>query len=141
MKMKRWLHAYLSLVLVRALVLTAYAQDAVIPSVGAQPGLSVKASAARSRFGAGRGYTGFQSRLERTVGLTPEQRDTVHGLLAQQHQELQTLRDSMAPKYSAIQEDTDAKIRALLTPDQQKKFDAFLAQQKQARSARYHRAS
>jgi hypothetical protein len=67
----------------------------------------------------GRGAYGFVSTLERQVGLTPEQRDSVRGLLAEQRQKSQALR-----------EETDGKIRAILNPEQQKKFDQVLAQQK-----------
>ena len=66
-----------------------------------------------------RGAFGFVSTLEQKVGLTPEQRDSVRGLLAEQRQKSQALR-----------EETDSKIRALLNPDQQKKFDGVLAGQK-----------
>ncbi len=66
-----------------------------------------------------RGAFGFASTLERKVGLTPEQRDAVRGLLAEQRQKSQALR-----------QDTDGKIRAILTPEQQKKFDEVLAEQK-----------
>jgi Spy/CpxP family protein refolding chaperone len=75
-------------------------------------------SAARSER-SGRGAFGFMSILERKVGLTPEQRDAVRGLLAEQRQKSQALR-----------EETDGKIRAILNPEQQKKFDEVLAQQK-----------
>ena len=80
--------------------------------------------AARSAARSGRGMYGFVSTLERQVGLTPEQRDSVRGLLAEQRQNSQALR-----------EETDGKIRAILNPEQQKKFDEVLAQQK-ARFAR-----
>ena len=60
----------------------------------------------------GRGAFGFIATLERKVGLTPEQRDAVRGLLAEQRQ-----------KSQAMREETDGKIRALLNPEQQKKFD------------------
>ena len=55
--------------------------------------------------------------------LTPEQRDSVRGLLAEQRQQSQALR-----------EQTDAKIRALLNADQQKKFDTMLTEQKERRA-------
>ncbi len=79
--------------------------------------------AARSA-GSGRGAFGFVSILEHKVGLTPEQLDTVRGLLAAQRQ-----------KSQAMREETDGKIRALLNPEQQTKFDDVLADQK----ARYAR--
>lgn len=81
-----------------------------------QMGLAAEAahaSAARRPGG------GFLVRMDRSVGLTPEQRDAIRGLLAQQRQQSQALRDQ-----------TDGKIRGMLTPDQQKKFDDFLAQLK-----------
>lgn len=70
-------------------------------------------AAADSR-GASRG--GFLASMDRVVGLTPEQRDAARGLLAEQRQAVRALHDQ-----------TDGKIRALLTPEQQKKFDAFVA--------------
>jgi Spy/CpxP family protein refolding chaperone len=72
----------------------------------------------------GRGAFGFIATLEQKVGLTPEQRDAVRGLLAEQRQ-----------KSQAMREETDGKIRAMLNPEQQKKFDDVLADQK-ARFAR-----
>jgi len=79
------------------------------------------ATAARTRP-SGRGAFGFIATLERQVGLTPEQRDAVRGLLAEQRQKSQSLR-----------EETDGKIRAMLNPEQQKKFDEVVAQQKNRR--------
>jgi hypothetical protein len=68
---------------------------------------------------------GFIATLEKRVGLTPEQRDAVRGLLAQQRQQSQALR-----------EQTDEKIRGLLHSEQQKKFDAVIAELKARRGAR-----
>ncbi len=84
---------------------------------------------------------GFQSRLEKAVGLSPDQRETVSGLLAQQREEMKTLRENFTPKMTAVQESTDAKIRAVLNAEQQKKFDAFLAKQKQARKSKSRKSS
>ncbi len=67
----------------------------------------------------GRGVGGFVSALERQVGLTPEQRDAVRGLLAAQRE-----------KSKALREETDGKIRAMLNADQQKKFDQVVIEQK-----------
>jgi hypothetical protein len=67
----------------------------------------------------GRGSFGFAATLEHRVGLTPEQRDAVRGLLAEQRQKSQALRA-----------ETDGKIRGLLNADQQKKFDDVVAEQK-----------
>lgn len=75
--------------------------------------------AAAAGMRGGRGAFGFVSTLEKRVGLSPEQRDAVRGLLAEQRQKSQALR-----------QDTDSKIRGLLTAEQQKKFDSVLAEQK-----------
>jgi len=83
---------------------------------------AVAADSGRASVGHARASGGFLAGLDRTVGLTPEQRDAVRGLLAQQRQASQ-----------AAREQTDVKIRAVLTPDQQKKFDSYLAQQKNNR--------
>ena len=81
--------------------------------------------AARHAARSSGGY-GFVATLEKRVGLTPEQRDSVRGLLAEQRQ-----------KVAAIHEETDQKIRALLNPEQQQKFNDVLAEQK----ARFGRRS
>jgi hypothetical protein len=98
------------LLLVVGLASFSMAQDIVGPSAARQ---------------AGRGAAGFVATLERKVGLTPEQRDAVRGLLAQQRQQFQTLR-----------QETDSKIRELLNPEQQKKFDQVISEQKARRTGR-----
>lgn len=80
--------------------------------------LAQEMPAARS-MPSGRGVNGFLTTLDRRVGLSPEQHDAVRGLLADQRQKSQTLR-----------QETDGKIRELLNADQQKKFDALKAEQK-----------
>lgn len=127
MQKKQWLHTIVGLALVRALVLPVYGQDGMPPAAvhpaTATPALHTRAS---SRGGA---YS-FENRMSQAVGLSPEQRDAVHGLLAEQRKQ-----------HTAIQEQTDSKIRGMLNPEQQKKFDAFLAEQKAERAARYRRPS
>ncbi len=78
--------------------------------------------AARGGMKSGRGAFGFVSTLEKKVGLSPEQRDAVRGLLAEQRQKSQSLR-----------QETDGKIRQMLNADQQKKFDDVIAEQKARR--------
>lgn len=65
---------------------------------------------------------GYMARLEKSVGLSPEQRDAVRGLMAEQRQKTQ-----------AVREEVDGKIRSLLNGEQQKKYDAFRAQNKAKR--------
>jgi len=120
MQNSTWLKTVGRLVIVPTLALTAYAKEPAFP--GPRP-------------------NGFQVRLEKAVGLTSDQREAVGGLLAQQREDLKSLRDSYTPKFAAVQEQTDGKIRALLNPDQQKKFDTFLAKQKQEKKSKSRRPS
>jgi Spy/CpxP family protein refolding chaperone len=109
MNQKHWKASWMTVLMVAGLSAMSLAQDG---SSAARGGRS------------GRGAFGFIATLEQKVGLTPEQRDAVRGLLAEQRQ-----------KSQAMREETDGKIRALLNPEQQKKFDTVLADQK-ARFAR-----
>jgi hypothetical protein len=118
MQVRHWHHTVMGLVLLGGLATAGFSQDVAMTDKAspATAGVSgVRATGNRS----GRGSFGFMAALDRTLGLTPEQRDSVRGLLAEQRQQSQALR-----------EQTDAKIRALLSADQQKKFDAMLAEQK-----------
>ncbi len=81
--------------------------------------LAQEPPAARSGVKTGRGAYGFVAMVDHKVGLSPEQKDAVRGLLAEQRE-----------KSKAIRQETDKKIRGLLNTDQQKKFDAVLAEQK-----------
>ena len=100
-----------------ALTLAAFLMSHGVVAAYAAPASSPRAT--------GRTGYGFLAMLDRSVGLSPEQRDTIRGLLAQQRQAVQSLRSQ-----------TDEKIRAALTAEQQKKFDAFLSDQRAARGAR-----
>ena len=140
MQNRHWIRTILSLMVIRAMVLSVYAQD-IVGSPVTEPPAQSSSRMHGNRAGANRGYSGFQHRLEQAVGLTPEQRDAVRGLLAQQHEELRALRAGIEPKYASIQEQTDTKIRSLLNPEQQKKFDSFVAQQKATSASRRRRTS
>src|ERR1041384_2489990 len=97
MYQSHWKSSFITVALVTGLAVLSLAQDMSAAARGAHTG---------------RGAFGFVSTLEHKVGLTPEQRDAVRGLLAEQRQKSQALR-----------EETDNKIRAILNPEQQKKFD------------------
>lgn len=119
MTRKTWIHTAATLALLRAFALCAYAQE---PAATAPFGETK--TAIHSRSVRGGSPFGFESRMSKAVGLSAEQRDTVKGLMAEQRQQR-----------TAIQEQTDSKIRAILNADQQKKFDAFLADQKKYRAS------
>lgn len=123
-----WQQTLISLMLMGTLTLPCFATRAE----------SSANKGAHKRSGMAGGWSRFEAKLDHTLGLSVEQKEAVRGLLAQQHQELRGLRAGIEPKYQTIQEQTDAKIRALLNPEQQKKFDVMVAQQKEWRSRKKH---
>lgn len=142
MQEQHWHNALISLILLGAVSFPAMAQDAELEAAQVNVVTTHPRHFQRSGTGFRPAGNGFAAKLEHSLGLTPEQRDTVRGLLSHQHEQLTALRQESAPKYQAIQEQTDAKIRALLSAEQQKKFDALVTEQKAARAARHtHRGS
>src|ERR1700692_2593567 len=122
MQQNYWLYALVGLVLLGGPHTLGFAEDAA-PETKAPASVSTTTGHwNHSRSGATHGGFGFAAALDRKLGLTPEQKDAVRGLLAQQHQQSVSLR-----------EETDQKIRALLNAEQQKKFDSMLAEQKASR--------
>ncbi|HVB98860.1 MAG TPA: hypothetical protein VNJ12_05935 [Candidatus Dormibacteraeota bacterium] len=69
-------------------------------------------------------------RLSRELQLTARQQGEVHAIFAGAHKRFaavfQQSQDEVQPRYDAIRKDVHARIRAILTPAQQVKFDAFL---------------
>ena len=87
---------------------------------------------------AGRPAMGRQGGMERrmqhltaALDLTPAQQQQFSAVFAASDQQRQTLMDASLSeddrraRMRALTADTQAKLRALLTPDQQKKFDAM----------------
>jgi hypothetical protein len=118
-----WKYVMAGLILPTSLLTGVVICRAEAPRAGA-PASTVNKSGERGNRS---GY-GFVSTLEKAVGLSPQQQDSVRGLLAQQRQDI-----------AAVREQTDNKIRGLLTPEQQKKFDVFLANQKAKRNQKIAR--
>jgi Spy/CpxP family protein refolding chaperone len=112
-------HRVSTIVLLGVLGLSSVALAAPSASPAAGDASSYGAYAGRR----GRGSFGFIQTLQTRVGLTPEQGDAVRGLLADQRQQM-----------NAIREKTDTKIRALLTSQQQPKFDQFISELKNRRT-------
>jgi Spy/CpxP family protein refolding chaperone len=64
--------------------------------------------------------------MSRELDLTDEQREQVRKVLAAHEQERRSAFDRCAPEQRALMEKVDGEIRALLTPDQQKKHDEMI---------------
>jgi len=63
--------------------------------------------------------------MSRTLGLTPEQRQKIDQIMTAHEEERRQLMERCAPDGQSLREKVDAEIRAVLTPEQQKKFDAL----------------
>ena len=86
----------------------------------------------RSRSGSDNGARNPQARLEKIrkeLNLTDEQTKAVNAILDDTKNEYRALRTELRPRFEEPRMKARAKMRALLTPEQQQKFDAIVAQQ------------
>jgi len=70
--------------------------------------------------------------MKRELSLNDQQATEIRAILDATRNEYKQLRTEIEPRYDAIRQQGRARIRALLTPEQQQKFDAQVA----ARDAR-----
>jgi hypothetical protein len=78
------------------------------------------------------GKTNSASRIERLrsdLNLNDDQMKSVSAILDDTKNEYKALRAEVKPRFDEPRQKARAKIRALLTPEQQQKFDAMIAQQ------------
>ena len=86
----------------------------------------------RSRAGADRPEKAMHERFDkmrRELNLTDEQTKSVSAILDDTRNEYRSLRAELRPRFEEPRQKARTKIRALLTPEQQQKFDALVAQQ------------
>ena len=72
-----------------------------------------------------------QQRFEKMrseLNLTDDQTKAVSAILDETRNEYRTLRGELKPRFDEPRQKARAKIRALLSPEQQQKFDALVAQ-------------
>ena len=74
-------------------------------------------------------------RIDHAVQLTDAQREQVQQIL----QDFQMRRQQLVDQLKALKEEEDGKIRAVLTPEQQDKFD-HLRQRRQERHHKHHQS-
>ena len=82
------------------------------------------------RGGGGRGKREdriFES-MRRDLSLTEQQATEIRAILEQTHNDYRALRAEVRPRYDAVRQNARTRIRALLTPEQQKLFDAKAAE-------------
>ena len=69
----------------------------------------------------------FES-LKRDLNLNERQATEIRAILDQTRSEYRTLRAEVRPRYDALRQNARSRIRALLTPEQQQRFDAKAAE-------------
>ena len=73
----------------------------------------------------------FLRRLERELALTPEQHEPVDKVLKEGQERMQKLMDTVEPRRREEFKKTMEEFRAVLRPQQQKRFDELVKQQQQ----------
>ena len=69
----------------------------------------------------------FES-MRRDLSLTEQQATGIRAILDQTRIDYRALRTEVRPRYDAVRQNARTRIRALLTPEQQKLFDAKAAE-------------
>jgi Spy/CpxP family protein refolding chaperone len=68
-------------------------------------------------------------KMRSALSLTDQQTTAVKTILDETRNEYRALRTELRPRFDEPRQKARARIRALLTPEQQQKFDAMVAQQ------------
>ncbi len=74
-------------------------------------------------------------KMRRDLELDERQAAEVRKILDETRTEYRSLRSEVRPRFDAIRQSARTRIRALLTPDQQKRFDARVAEKDARRDA------
>lgn len=75
-----------------------------------------------------RGTDAIFENMRRDLNLTDEQATSVRAILEETRNEYRALHTELKPRFEEPRQKARERIRALLTPEQQKKFDAITAQ-------------
>lgn len=94
----------------------------------------LRAGAARTEGRSRRDHEEVFGRMRRDLQLTDQQADEVRRILEQTRSDYRALRAEARPRFDSIRQSARTRIRALLTPEQQQRFDAKVAE-KDARRA------
>ena len=80
--------------------------------------------------------------FSRQLHLTPEQQQEISQILQTGHFRMRSLHDQVRPQFEALRNETRQQIRAVLTPEQAKKFTAmeeeFAKRHERFRNKRFH---
>jgi Spy/CpxP family protein refolding chaperone len=76
----------------------------------------------------GRGGEDIFENMKRDLNLSEQQATEIRAILEQTRNDYRALRAEVRPRYDAARQNARTRIRALLTPEQQKLFDARVAE-------------
>ena len=74
-------------------------------------------------------------KMQRELALDERQSAEVHRILDETRNEYRALRSEARPRFDAIRQSARTRIRALLTPEQQQRFDARVVERDARRNA------
>lgn len=69
--------------------------------------------------------------LDRRLSLDADQKKQVHDILVDTQSQIRTLREQARPQFTGILSNAEEQISAVLTPEQQKQFERYLAERRQ----------
>lgn len=96
----------------------------------------LRAGAARDSSRAGRRNPEHMfEKMRQELNLDERQSAEVRKILDETRNEYRTLRSEARPRFDAIRQSARTRIRALLTPEQQQRFDARIAERDARRDA------
>jgi Spy/CpxP family protein refolding chaperone len=72
--------------------------------------------------------------MKRDLGLSEQQATEIRAILDQTRNDYRALRAEVRPRYDSVRQNARARIRALLTPEQQQRFDLKVAERDAKRS-------
>ncbi len=73
-------------------------------------------------------------RLSRSLDLDPAQRDQVRAIVTGTHRDIEEIRKPVQSQVEATIERSRARVRLILRPDQQEKFDRIQAERRKRRA-------
>ncbi len=78
----------------------------------------------------------MRNRIAADLGLSAQQRVQFDTILERRHRDFEAVMSPLKPRLDSIRDKSLQDIRQLLTADQQRKFEAFLKNQKQNQKER-----
>ncbi|HEY0171795.1 MAG TPA: hypothetical protein VGB98_12290 [Pyrinomonadaceae bacterium] len=117
---------------VAAIFVTGCATGALLDSA-----YRLRADAAREggRVGGRRNHEQMFDKMRRELDLDERQSAEARKILDETRNEYRALRSEARPRFDAIRQSARTRIRALLSPEQQKRFDARVAEKDARRDA------